>query len=95
MERYIETQAIKELRLHNPLTEEEWALINDWEFDRTNRVAFLTPLGKEVEFVKVVRCKDCKYSYDGADSWCCSYGVFAGCIMPGDFYCKCGVRKEG
>lgn len=46
------------------------------------------------DVVEVVRCKDCKYSYDGADSWCCSYGVCAGCIVPGDFYCKCGERKE-
>lgn len=49
---------------------------------------------KRADLVAVVRCKDCKYSYDGVDSWCCSYGVCAGCIVPGDFYCKCGERKE-
>lgn len=50
------------------------------------------------DVVEVVRCKDCKYSYDSVDSlairWLCSHGVCAGCIVPGDFYCKCGERKE-
>ena len=47
------------------------------------------------DVVEVVRCKDCKYSYDGDSRWLCSYGVMAGCIVPEDFYCKCGERKEG
>ena len=38
--------------LHNPLTEEEWDLIEDVDFDHTNSIIFHTKHGKEVEFVK-------------------------------------------
>lgn len=38
--------------LHNPLTEEEWDIIEDVDFDHTNSITFHTKHGKEVEFVK-------------------------------------------
>ena len=53
-----------ELTLNNPLTDEQWDMITDVDFDRTDRVWFHTKHGKEVEFVKVMRCKDCKH-WDG------------------------------
>ena len=80
--------------LLDPLTNEEVLKLYDWEFEKSNEIVFTTPKGKKVEFIKVVRCKDCKYSYDGVSSWCCSHGVCAGYILSGDFYCKCGERKE-
>ena len=40
------------LTLHNPLTEEEWDIIEDVDFDHTNSITFHTKHGKEVEFVK-------------------------------------------
>lgn len=66
-------------RLNSPLTDEDWNLITDAEFEHSDSVTFTTPSGKEVEFRKVVRgewvlnddqvyeCKDCGYipSFDG------------------------------
>lgn len=48
-----------EFTLNNPLTEEQWDMITDVDFDRTDHVTFHTKHGKEVEFAKVIRCKDC------------------------------------
>lgn len=50
-----------EFTLNNPLTEEQWDMITDVDFDRTDRITFHTKHGKEVEFTKVIRCKDCKH----------------------------------
>lgn len=50
-----------EFTLDNPLTEEQWDMIADVDFDHTDRIWFHTKHGKEVEFAKVVRCKECKY----------------------------------
>jgi hypothetical protein len=38
--------------LHNPLTEEEWDIIEDVDLDHTNSITFHTKNGKDVEFVK-------------------------------------------
>lgn len=48
-----------EFTLNNPLTEEQWDMITDVDFDRTDRITFHTKHGKEVEFTKVIRCKEC------------------------------------
>lgn len=58
-----------EFTLNNPLTEEQWDMITDVDFDRTDRITFHTKHGKEVEFTKVIRCKDCKY-WNGAGKFC-------------------------
>lgn len=68
------------LELHSPITEEEWDTIADVDLDNTPRVVFHTKHGKDVEFVKVVRCKDCKwidlckdpevYEYKGRNGFC-------------------------
>ena len=47
-----------------------------------------------VDAVEVVRCKDCKYSYDDISGLYCSHGVCIDCIVPPDFYCPEGKRKE-
>ena len=49
------------LRLRSPLTDDDWNKITDTDFNYTDEVFFRTNFGKEVEFVKVVRCKDCKH----------------------------------
>ena len=38
--------------LHNPLTEEEWDMIEDVDLDHTPEITFHTKHGKEVVFVK-------------------------------------------
>ena len=47
------------LTLSSPITEEEWDLISDVDFDHTDRIWFNTKHGKKVEFVKVPRWIPC------------------------------------
>lgn len=47
-----------------------------------------------VDAVPVVRCKDCKYSYDDLGGLTCSHGVCVDCIVLPGFYCSFGERKE-
>lgn len=47
-----------------------------------------------IDAVEVVRCKDCKYSYDDISGLYCSHGVCIYCIVPPNFYCPEGKRKE-
>lgn len=48
----------------------------------------------QMDYVPVVRCKDCEYSYDEISYLCCSHGVCADCEVPPNFYCAEGKRKE-
>lgn len=43
----------------------------------------------------VVRCKDCKHGYEDTGGLCCSYGPCVDCIVPEDFFCSYGERKDG
>lgn len=82
-----------ELTLNNPLTEEQWDTIADVDFDHTDRIWFHTKHGKEVEFAKVIRCKDCKKYFPKTadrDSYC----PFVGRIgLEPDGYCAWAERK--
>lgn len=40
------------LELNNPLTEEQWDIIEDVDFDHTDHICFHTKHGKEVHFYK-------------------------------------------
>ena len=42
----------------------------------------------------VVRCKDCIHSYDDLCGLCCSCGPCVDCVVPPEFYCAEGKRKE-
>lgn len=46
------------------------------------------------DVVPVVRCKDCKHSWEDISGLCCSHGVCVDLNVPGDFYCAYGKRKE-
>lgn len=48
-----------------------------------------------VDAVEVVRCKDCKHSWEDLGGLTCSHGVCVDCVVLGDFYCANGERKEG
>jgi hypothetical protein len=76
-----------EFTLNNPLTEEQWDMITDVDFDRTDRITFHTKHGKEVEFTKVIRCKDCKW-YEFDVSHRCGYTGLNGYIAEDDFCSK-------
>lgn len=44
--------------------------------------------------VPVVRCRDCRNSYEGIDGRICSYGPCVDCVVPDDFFCRFGERRE-
>ena len=86
------TEYSTELRLKEPLTKEDWDLIADADFKNTNKVTFTTPHCGEVEFVKVVRCKDCKHR-DTEDGLCKGRG-WPMQLVPDDGFCDKGERSE-
>ena len=51
-----------------------------------------------VDAVEVIRCKDCKHSYETLPTvyryLMCSHGVCVDCIVDEDFYCAMAERKE-
>lgn len=47
-----------------------------------------------VDVAPVVRCKDCKYSWEDIGGLTCSYGCCVDCIVREDFFCANGERKE-
>lgn len=47
-----------------------------------------------VDAVPIVRCKDCKHSYEDLDDLICSYGPCVDCPVPPDFWCANGRRRE-
>jgi len=49
------TEDIIELTLNSPITEEQWDVITDVDFENTDRIWFHTKHGKEVEFIKHIR----------------------------------------
>jgi hypothetical protein len=50
--------------LSSPITEEDWDMITDVDFDHTNEITFHTRHGKEVKFIKqpTSPCALCIYS---------------------------------
>lgn len=44
--------------------------------------------------VPVVRCKDCKHSWEDIGGLTCSHGVCVDCAVLADFYCAYGERKD-
>lgn len=49
---------------------------------------------KSADVAPVVRCRDCKHSYEDLGGLCCSYGPCAECLVPPDFWCAYGERRE-
>ena len=62
-----------------------------WDRDDINHKIDEMPT---IDAVPVVRCKDCKHSYDSPGGWTCSHGVCVDSIVPETFYCKYGERKQ-
>lgn len=83
-----------EFTLNNPLTEEQWDMITDVDFDRTDHVTFHTKHGKEVEFAKVIRCKDCKHR-DPEDKKCdCGHSIQWNLPRSDEWFCADAEQKE-
>lgn len=47
-----------------------------------------------VDAVPVVRCRDCKHSWEDLNGLCCSYGPCVDCPVSPDFGCANGRRRE-
>ena len=45
-------EMIMSLTLHSPITEKDWAIISDAEFENSEEITFITPSGKNVTFCK-------------------------------------------
>ena len=54
--------------LNYPLTDEDWDIIEDVDFDATDNITFHTRHGKEVEFIKR---KAGEWKHIGGDEWVC------------------------
>lgn len=48
-------------------------------------------LGNDI--LPVVRCKDCKHSYEDVSGRCCSRGPCVDCFVPDSFFCSYGERR--
>lgn len=50
---------------------------------------------KSADVAPVVRCRDCKHSYEDLGGlYCCSFGPCVDCPVSPDFWCANGKRKE-
>ena len=85
------------MQLSHPLTEEQWDTITDVDLEHTNSICFHTKHGKDVEFVKVVRCKYCKFWETVIDRTKAEYGICAISkfrTTPKEYFCPCGAQRE-
>ena len=48
---------------------------------------------KDGDYVKVVYCRDCKYSVEHAPFYLC-FKAIGGVVKKADGFCDCGERKE-
>lgn len=86
-----------EMKLNHPLTDEDWAKITDTNLKSSPLIRFYTPDGKEHEYVKVVRCKECIHYWknwkDGEPD--CGDEVAVCLASPkDDAFCSEGERRK-
>ena len=73
-------------------------LDNEPWFDNADRDEIALPIvdaAPTVDAEVVVRCKDCKHSWEDIGGLTCSHGVCVDCAVLADFYCAYGERKDG
>lgn len=94
---YIERQAAIDAMGEEPLvwndtieTLDQYAVGERNQWWRDMRMLESLPSADAVE---IVRCSDCKHSYESVAGWICSYGVCVDCVVRDDFYCSYGERK--
>ena len=83
-----------EFTLNNPLTEEQWDMITDVDFDRTDRITFHTKHGKEVEFTKVRHGKWILRTYMPHKNYCSECGKDSPYNSRWDYCPNCGCRMD-
>ena len=82
--------------LNHPLTQDDLDKLLDVDMDNIPSVKFQTEHGKEVEYVKVTRCRDCRHwnegeTFGGSDM--CECKAHGGYFLQDDF-CSDGERRE-
>lgn len=66
----------------------------------TDKLATMTDAKREIadmpaaDVEPVVRCRECKYSYESISGRCCTMGPCVDCIVPEDFSCSYGERED-
>lgn len=92
------------LTLNSPITDEQFDALTDVDMENTPRIVFHTKSGKEVEYLKVVRCKDCVhfepniiYTLEGipiitAHEICTKFENI--CKTKTDGFCNFGERRS-
>lgn len=81
------------------LIDADEAIINfgfEWDDIGPSRGEVVEFLRKQptIDAVPVVRCKDCKHSWEDIGGLCCGYGPLVDCIVPEDFFCAYGKPNE-
>lgn len=70
------------------------SLIYEYRMNRDSYIKWRRNANKTVDSsTSVVRCKDCKHSWEDIGGLCCSHGACVDLTVPGDFYCAYGERK--
>lgn len=68
---------------HNTVDREHMPIVLAWE-----------SVKNELENrVPVVRCGECKHSWQDIGGLCCSHGVCVDCTVPEYFFCACGEMR--
>ena len=90
--------------LNHPMTQDDWNKIMDVDMDNIPVVSFHTKHGKNVEYVKAIRCINCKYgSRIGLEVMCTKHSGPARKFGErteysewhiGDWYCADAEKKE-
>ena len=72
------------------------SLIYEYRMNRDAYIKWRRNANKTVDSsTSVTLCKDCKHGYEDTGGLCCSYGPCVDCIIPEDFFCSYGKRKDG
>lgn len=72
------------------------SLIYEYRMNRDAYIKWRRNANKTVDSsTLMIRCKDCKHSYEDTGGLCCSCGPCVDCIVPEDFFCSYGERKDG
>ncbi len=79
--------------LNSPITKSQWEEITDVNMEHSDKVMFITPKGKKVEYAKVKHGKWIEYPIADGMNQCSVCGV----LRFGDSnYCpNCGAKMDG
>ena len=91
MAEYIERETIMEFPVRKDRCDKEHAN-EHFIFGIESVLEYVENL-PSADVAPVVRCKDCKHSWEDIGGLCCSHGVCVDLTVPGDFYCAYGERK--